>query len=71
MAHRVRHGHHGLGRLRSWTWSSYIASQQGADGTWRHFADEGWVMNNMVRFKACEQLTGAPAPHRGGGFFTR
>nr|WP_246099833.1 SGNH/GDSL hydrolase family protein [Tessaracoccus rhinocerotis] len=37
---------------RSYTWSSHISSVQQADGTWRHFPDEGWVMNNMVRFRA-------------------
>lgn len=42
----------GSDACRSYTWSSHISSVQQADGTWRHFPDEGWVMNNMVRFRA-------------------
>ncbi|WP_221933145.1 glycosyl hydrolase 53 family protein [Tessaracoccus rhinocerotis] len=42
----------GRNGCRSWIWASYVAGTQNASGTWTYGWTEGWVFNNMVRFKA-------------------
>ena len=37
---------------RSYIWTRYVASTKGADGVWNHRSVEGWVFNNIVRFRA-------------------
>ncbi|GAB3811531.1 hypothetical protein GCM10028820_02920 [Tessaracoccus terricola] len=41
----------GRNGCRSWIQARFIAGTQGADGTWSYSWQEGWVFNNMVRFK--------------------
>lgn len=41
----------GADACRSYTWSSFVASEKLPSGSWRHFQSQGWVLNNIVRFK--------------------
>ena len=42
-------GGHGC---RSYLWTTMVKASKNADGTWRFSETNGWVVNNIVRFKA-------------------
>lgn len=37
---------------RSYLWTTMVKASKNADGTWRFSQTNGWVVNNIVRFKA-------------------
>ena len=37
---------------RSWIWTSFVSSSRTASGGWVYRNDQGWVMNNIVRFRS-------------------
>jgi hypothetical protein len=41
----------GKNGCRSYAWVHYIGSEQRADGSWHYFPTQGWVFNNIVRFR--------------------
>ncbi|AQP43624.1 LamG-like jellyroll fold domain-containing protein [Tessaracoccus flavus] len=42
----------GQNGCRSYIWTSYVGSTLASDGRWVHSVKEGWVFNNIVRFRA-------------------
>lgn len=41
----------GRNGCRSFAWAAFVSSAEQADGTWAHSNEQGWVFNNIVRFR--------------------
>lgn len=42
----------GRNGCRSYLWTSFITSKKQSDGAWVHARTQGWVLNNIVRFRS-------------------